>query len=102
MLFNARTGRHLVKYDDGDEEALDLRKSRLRWLSSTKGGGGHALGGGGEDGSERSGFKRGADDNGAGGEAAKKKRRKKKALFTKAKYLQVPSLPAFLVQKYQL
>jgi hypothetical protein len=27
-----RTGRHLIKYDDGDEENLHLRKHRLRWL----------------------------------------------------------------------
>ena len=30
--FTARTGRHLIAYDDGDEETVDLKRQRLRWL----------------------------------------------------------------------
>jgi hypothetical protein len=74
-VFNARTGRHSIKYDDGDEEVVDLRKQRLRWLTDGEGNVG-------------SGGKAAAGEGGNGAGVVKRKRRKKKALFTKQRYLQ--------------
>ncbi|KAF3784024.1 DNA mismatch repair protein [Nymphaea thermarum] len=33
--FNASTGKHLIQYDDGEEEALDLERERFQWAEVT-------------------------------------------------------------------
>ena len=72
--FTARTGRHLIAYDDGDEETVDLKRQRLRWLPVV------AIG-------RADGVRSGGDTQVQVEGAVRKKRRKKKALFTKPKYL---------------
>jgi hypothetical protein len=64
----------LIAYDDGDEETVDLKRQRLRWLPVV------AIG-------RADGVRSGGDTQVQVEGAVRKKRRKKKALFTKPKYL---------------